>query len=401
MIWSRGMLLALWLAWTALGDIPPCAAADVPERSASGQTLRVPEKHRTVGEVYYVLPAVGTQLTWETNAPLLRLVATCNRVVGYVAAPFELEEGRPPFFGGALRVPVASLSTGYEQFDASLHSPDVLGRDEYPEILVSLAAVSSSRNVAKTDNREQCEFDLAGELTVRGKAVPFKAPARMALLPFSSATGQFSPSDLLMLRTRLSFALSDVGITDASVFGPGSSASRVDVGLYLMCTTVHPEKNFDPRNDDELFVKQLEFMTRLRDFNDPVNAYAAGRELMKKMWDDSRMLNNLAMSVLAEEHVQRRDLMFIERAAQRANELTKHKDPQCLNTLALLCYERGDLDGAVKWCRQAVDNLAGQPFFVGPPIRAALQSYEAQAQARHKDTATPPENTVRDDREGL
>ena len=84
--------------------------AGVPERSPGLQTLIVPERDREHGEVYYVIPGAGTQLTWEEDAPLLRSVATCNRVVGYAVAPFELEDGVAPLFGGALRIPVASLT---------------------------------------------------------------------------------------------------------------------------------------------------------------------------------------------------------------------------------------------------------------------------------------------------
>jgi hypothetical protein len=80
--------------------------------------------------------------------------------------------------------------------------------------------------------------------------------------------------------------------------------------------------------------------------------------------------------------VKRRDFSFIETAAKRANELTEYKDPQYLSTLARLCFKRSDLEGAVKWARKAVENLPGQPFFVGPPIRAALQGYETEAQLR-------------------
>jgi len=43
----------------------------------------------------------------------------------------------------------------------------------------------------------------------------------------------------------------------------------------------------------------------------------------------------------------------------------------------------------VKWSSKAVENLEGQPFFVGPPIRAALQAYEAEAQARPEPAKVP------------
>ena len=88
---------------------------------------------------------------------------------------------------------------------------------------------------------------------------------------------------------------------------------------------------------------------------------------------------------LTDEQVERVDLDFVGTAAQRANELTEYRDPIYLSTLARLCYERGDLGCAVKWSRKAVDNLEGQPFFVGPPIRAALEDYETQAEAPAQD----------------
>jgi len=316
-----------------------------------------------------------------TDAPLLRQVATCNRVVGYFVAPFDLEDGRPPVLAGALRIPMASLTTGYEQFDASLHGPDGFDREEQPEIFISLVGAGSARNVKREHNREQCEFDLVGELTVREKTARFESPASVALLPFTGPTQIFSPSDLLMLRTKFKVSLAEVGIATTSPIGPGFAGREADVELYLMCTTIHPRQNFDPRIRTEMYVKQLQFMTQLRDFRDPVKAYAYGRAYMKEIWDDHRMLNDLAVSVLTDEGVKRRDLQFVEEAAQRANELTKYVDPQYLDTLARVRYERGDLGAAVKWSRKAVENLEGQPFFVGPPIRAALQAYEAEAQS--------------------
>jgi hypothetical protein len=39
-----------------------------------------------------------------------------------------------------------------------------------------------------------------------------------------------------------------------------------------------------------------------------------------------------------------------------------------------------------------VENLTGQPFFVGPPIKAALQGYEAEAKLRQQSTPAPKED---------
>jgi len=382
------VVIALLLAAGA----SPGAAGGVPERSAGLQTLNVPEKQRTLGEVYYVIPGAGTQLTWDSDAPLLRSVATSNRVVGYLVAPFELENGSPPLLGGGLRVPVASLGTGYEQLDAVLHGADRLDRERYPEILLSFVSAGPAGKVVKENNTEQCAFDLVADLTIKDKTVRIESPARLALLPFAAATQQFSPSDLLMLRTEFDITLADVGITAASPLGPGFAGTTAHLELYLMCTTVHPDRNFDPRVKPELYVKHLAFMTRLRDFDDPEGAYTQGYALMKEIWDDSRMLNDLAWDVLTDEHVERRDLRFVKQAAERANALSGHKDPIHLSTLARLCFELGDLGCAVKWAGQAVENLAGQPFFVGPPIRAALEDYEAQARIGQQAAHPPVED---------
>lgn len=359
-----------------------CKAGEVPPRGPSGQSLRIPPDQQTLGEIYHVIAGAGTQVTWETDARLLRLVATCNRAVGFFVTRFDLEEGQPPVLGGALRVPVASLTTGAEQYDAGLHAADMLNLEQYPEILVSLVSAGPARNVVIENRIEQCEFTLVGALTVKDKTIRFESPASMALLPFANATQQFSPSDLMMLRTRLTVALADLGITTESPLGAGFTSKDVTIDLYFMCTTLAPEFNFDPRVDDKMYVKHLQFITRLRDFNNPDDAYSYGRALLKEIWDDSRLLNDLAWEVLTGEQIKRRDLAFIEQAARRANELSDHKEAMHLHTLARLHYERGDLDAAVKYEKLAVENLAGQPFYIAPPIKASLAKYEAEAKRR-------------------
>ena len=363
-------------------------ATDVPARTPSGQTLIVPEEQAELGETYFVLAGTGTQFTWDTDAPQLRLLATCNRVVGYFVAPFDLEEGQPPLLAGACRVPVASLTTGYEAFDGNLHGKSMFNRAQFPEITIALIKAGPARNVSAENNTQQCEFDITGELTVKDKTVSFEAPARLAILPMTRTTQQFSLSDLLTLRTKFAAKLADLDIPGDE----GMNGTNVEIGLYFMGSTVPPEKNFDPRVKDEYYVKQLQFMTRLRDFNDPDDAYAYGRAFMKEIWDNAQLLNDLATGVLTDEYVKRRDFTFVEKAVVRANELTDHKDPTYLNTLARLRYELGDLDGALEWQRKAVENLEGQPFFVPPPIKAALQQYEAEAKSREEPASAAQES---------
>ena len=377
----RSRIFTLFLSMTCATLFCSLAiAADIPARTASGQTLIVPEEQAELGETYFVLAGTGTQFTWDTDAPHLRLLATCNRVVGYFVAQFDLEEGQPPLLAGACRIPIASLTTGYEAFDANLQSPPMFDIGQFPEITIALIKAGPARNVSIENNTQQCEFDITGELTVKDKTITFEAPARLAILPMTRATQQFSLSDLLTVRTKFTAKLADLGIPADE----GMNGTNVEIGLYFMGTTVPPEKNFDPRIKDEWYVKQLQFMTRLRDFNNPDDAYAYGRSYMKEIWDNAQLLNDLANAVLTDEQVKRRDFAFVEKAIIRANELTDNKDPNYLNTLARLRYELGDLAGAIEWQRKAAANLEGQPFYVPPAINAALQQYEAEAKSREE-----------------
>jgi hypothetical protein len=107
MKWHRFILLTLLFGSVSFYAAASEVAAGVPERSTCGQTLVVPAEQQALGEVYYVVAGAGTQFTWQTDAPLLRHEAACNRVVGYFVAPFDLEDGHPPVLAGALRIPVA------------------------------------------------------------------------------------------------------------------------------------------------------------------------------------------------------------------------------------------------------------------------------------------------------
>ncbi len=352
---------------------------DVPPRSNGGQTLVIPEKHLDLGEIYHVTPDLGTQLVWNSDAPLLRLMATCNRVVGYFVTPFDLEEGQSPLLTGAIRVPVASLSTGYERFDAEIHGPAMFDAAKYPEITFIITRVSEAKLISNENERRNYTLTLAGEFTLKDKTIELEMPASLTLLPFTWHTMQFSVGDLLILRAQIDIKAADVGLQPPNPAGNDFSAEVVKLDLFLLCSTVSPEKNLDPTIKHEHFRKQQQFLTLVRDFNDPRKGYEYGRAFMREIWDDAPALNRLAWATLTEEGIETRDLLFAAKAAQRANELSESKDPRCLNTLARVYYDKADLESALEWSRKAVENLEGVPPYVAAEIRAALQRYEARA----------------------
>ena len=116
------------------------ARAEVPQRSAGGTTLRIPENHMDLGEIYFVQPGQDAQVVITSTTSLQRLTVTTDTVAGYAISPFDLEEGKSPLLAGAMRIPIASLRTGVAEIDDAL-SKTILDRTDHPEVLISLKEV--------------------------------------------------------------------------------------------------------------------------------------------------------------------------------------------------------------------------------------------------------------------
>jgi hypothetical protein len=362
------------LGWTAL-----CAWAEVPSRTEGGQTLAVPQEQLNSGEVYYIRPHFGTQLLWRSDGPLLHAAAVCNRVVGYMITPFDLEEDPKPLLGGAFRIPVASLRTGVASMDGGLHSARMLNAAEYPEIMLEITGVADVEPAGEEDGRRGYTFKLSADLTVKDKTVSIEAPARATFVPFTWQTVPLGMSDALILRTSFDVQRAELGL-HRPPGQPDYTGPVISIDLYLLGNTMSPERNMYANIKNENHIKQFKFLTLVRDFDDREKGYAFGRQYMKEIWDDSVALDRLAAATLELERSESRDLAFALKAAQRANELTGYGDPILLNTLALAHHEMGNLDEALKRSRQAVEHIEAAGPELGPGIRAALQRYEVEAE---------------------
>jgi hypothetical protein len=368
------IVCVLLLAQTVAGVF-----ADVPARTAGGQALVVPQGHLDLGEVYHVTPGMGTQFMLHSDAPLLRMTATCNRVVGYFVTPFDIAEGQLPLLAGALRIPVASLTTASERFDQQLRSPAALSAAQYPEITFHMTGVSDSKLIEENNGRRRYTLTVAGQLQVKDRPLELELPMRLTLAPFTWQTMPLSVGDLLILRGEIDVKAADLVIVPTGRTSSDVAPEVVTLDFFLLCSTMSPERNLDPNVRHEDHFKQLQFLTLVRDFDDPEKGYEFGRAFMKEVWDDAPAINRLAWATLTEEGIKTRDLAFALEAAQRANQLTEFKDPRLLNTLARVQYERADVDAALKWARKAVEHIEDATPDVVPQIRAALQRYEARA----------------------
>ena len=362
-----------------VGSMP--TTADVPPRSAGGQTLVIPPAELEGGEVYHITPGGDTQLIFQSETPLRRVAAVCNRVVGYVITPFDIEDAPVPILGGAFRIPVASLRTGLPKLDTELHSEAALHKAAHPEITGRLASVSNVKLLSTEDGRRSYSLTAAGELHVKDQTAEVSASVKVLFVPFTWGTMNRNMGDLMIVRTRFDAQLADLGLKPPE----NGAADTATIDLFLMCSTVSPEKTFDPRIQREQHLKQLQFLTLLRDFDNPEQAYAFGREFTKTIWNDGPALNRLAWAALTEDGVETRDLRFVERVVTRANDVTKGQDAEVLATLARLCYERQQYEDAVRWAKRATERLEGLAGYVAAPIRAALAEYESRL---NKENAT-------------
>lgn len=374
--------------WTALlavlGLLQISQAADVPPRSEGGQTLAVPEEHLKLGEVYYVTPGEDTQVLCTSDAALQRVTATCNRVVGYVVTPFEIEADQAPLLAGAFRIPAAAFKTGVADFDQLLRSAPMLNAAQFPEVTFRLVRVADTQPASADKGRRSYTLTIAGELKAKDKSLAVETPAQLSLIPFTWQTMSRNVGELLALRCKFDVKLADLGITPPDRSFAQRVAEVVHVDICLFCNTMTPEKLLDPAIQRQHHLKQLRFVTLLRDFDDPEQGYEFGRAYRKEIWADAQALNRLAWATLTEDGIATHDLGFALETAQHANELTEFKDPALLNTLARAYADKADLPAALKWSRAAAAQLETAKPEVAAQVRAALARYEAQAGEKPK-----------------
>jgi len=373
-----GLLLTSVLALAADSLV---SGGEVPPRAASGQTLAIPRDMAELGEVYHILPDTVAQLTLTSDAAVRRAVIASQRVVGFLAAPFEPEEAPLPLLAGAARVPAASLRCGVDGLDAFLQSATAFDTANHAEVTLEFKDCRDARLESSADGRKVFALTVAAELKVKDKLLPLEFPARLTFVPFTWRTMRISLGDLLVLRGTVDAKTIALGLLPEGHTNFDTLAEELRLDLCLLASTVAPDTHLDPTFSAAEYHQQLQLLTLLRDFRDTEQGYAFGRKVVREYWDDGAALNRLAAAVLDLTEVELRDLAFVRGAAERANELVAARDPAVLYTLARLSRACGDLPAALEWIRQAAEHLDGAGPDVAGAIRATLKQYEAEGRA--------------------
>ncbi|MFG0329735.1 MAG: redoxin domain-containing protein [Phycisphaerales bacterium] len=124
------------------------------------------------------------------------------------------------------------------------------------------------------------------------------------------------------------------------------------------------------------YLLSTKFQVMLGDMNEPAKAYKIGEQAVERSWDNANALNSIAWFVVDNPKVQERNLDFAMKVAQRAAELSDHKNGAILDTLARVYYEKGDLDAAIKWQRKAVESENEGPMRT--QLKEVLEQYERE-----------------------
>lgn len=146
---------------------------------------------------------------------------------------------------------------------------------------------------------------------------------------------------------------------------------KTDEAFAILDEIVAISPNFKPRAEMSKFgyllMKQHEYD----------RAFKLGNQLVDGVLkDDAESLNGIAWGIVDTEGLEKRDLNLAMKAATRANELTKSKNPAILDTLARVYWERGDKAKAVELQEKAVANAGAE---MKEDLQKALDKYKAGA----------------------
>ncbi len=318
------------------------AAAEVPPRTAVGQTLAVPDGDFERGQIFYILPGQDTQVVLISTARLQRTILTTSRAVGYIVATFDPEDSARPIISGALRLPAAALSSDSPAIDAQLLSDSYLDVAAHPEIIFELTGTGAAQKLTDDDKDVfPYRLKLSGKLTARGVSREIEMTAEVRFLLTNFSTFPRAVGDLLTVAGSFEIEPADFG-WEMPPAAAGLIASSLEVDVFLLGSTRSPENNLDPNLNVERWLAEQRYLTLARDFADSEAAASAGGELLTRYRDDAGALHSLARLILEEPGLRNRDLALVSRLVKRARELDTEGE-QTAEIISLLAAARGEV----------------------------------------------------------
>ncbi|MCH8125526.1 YceI family protein [candidate division KSB1 bacterium] len=371
----------LGILFMLLTPVTTQALAQVPARSEAGQSLAVPDEQLDQGLIYYVWPGEDTQLILKSRAYLQRVAVTTCRAVGYIVSPFDLEEDPlTPILGGAFRIPTTSFRSGIDGGDNLLQGKDFFNVKLYPEITFEVISITDVLQTKKSDESTTYDLNLTGLLSIKKTNKEITIPAKLEFIPMNYQIFSRTYDDVLILEGTTTIKFADFDWKPGRGFTERVS-DEIELDIYLLFSTISPDKSMDPTDNPGHHAKQLKFLTMLRDLNEPDAAYEFGETFMQEVWDSPRQLKRLANTTATKDGILKRDFDFALKAAKRASELNENKDASSLTTIATIYYKKGELSLAIEWQKKAVQLLEETEKNKADAARVKLDLYLSEAES--------------------
>ncbi len=228
------------LGAAALSSIFLIAGAGLAQatKSASAKSLPVPATLASKGVVYHTITGKDRQIYIESNAPLENIKGQSNQVIGYAVAGAS---NPASLAGGEWRLPVTSIKTGIDLRDEHMASSDWLDAAKYPDVIFKVSKVTDIKAAKESAAFKTFTGTLNGSMTLHGVTKEIVIPgATFTFLPESDATRKTAKGDLLALRTKVTVALKDYGVSHPVIGEKVAKDVAIDISLFL--STVSPEK---------------------------------------------------------------------------------------------------------------------------------------------------------------
>jgi thiol-disulfide isomerase/thioredoxin len=124
------------------------------------------------------------------------------------------------------------------------------------------------------------------------------------------------------------------------------------------------------------------FGVLLVELKDPDSAYSYAAKLADGVFKDQAVLLSALASVILSEEVEKKNLPMARKLAERANDVSKGKNPAILDTLARAHFVSGDLAKAVDFQTKAV--AAAKDEDMKADLEATLEKYKKPADGPDK-----------------
>lgn len=206
--------------------------------ASDAKTIDVPEAHRAMGTVYYVMPGKpgdnADQIRFSNEPPKSKdpkdtFTGYSNSVIGYVVLG---SGGTADIVAGEFHLPVASLDSGIPLRNKHTRSKKWLYAKKHPTIIFKLSSVSGIESVSGGTG-DSYEGMITGEMTIKGGTSEMTVPAKITLISGTSR------GDLLRIQATYAVTLSDFGVKNGIV--GKKVADQIQLEQYLVLSTTKPE----------------------------------------------------------------------------------------------------------------------------------------------------------------